>query len=302
MQQISLIHPIYLDVPMLVSFAAALQGGLSFGTEVTCAKASTQAEATKIEGELGLSKLFSSLFQASLKAEGSDLDEARSSEVRKESKAHTEASIAIVLYDQLRRSPGHLVQPQDAAQMATLMPGTLVELNGTMLKNPVDAMIDYIDAINILSGIDQKSLQVARQTKSQGGRSGAHSSGDPQLLRVRELLDRDRRRTPISNVQLKCSCPADMTAVITLRTQNLRDLTLSELNKNTVRVVGKITRAVGAGETMSAFENYGMAMLSPALLQQIFTQLASTENIVVEFSDIAVRGPAVQILPLMVFV
>jgi len=30
-----LIHPIYLDVPMLVSFAAALQGGLSFGSEVT---------------------------------------------------------------------------------------------------------------------------------------------------------------------------------------------------------------------------------------------------------------------------
>ena len=29
-----LIHPIYLDVPMLVSFAAAIQGGVSFESEM----------------------------------------------------------------------------------------------------------------------------------------------------------------------------------------------------------------------------------------------------------------------------
>ena len=31
-EQIRLIHPIYLDIPMLVSFAAAIEGGLSFGS------------------------------------------------------------------------------------------------------------------------------------------------------------------------------------------------------------------------------------------------------------------------------
>ena len=75
MQQISLIHPIYLDVPMLVSFAAALEGGLSFGSEVSHEKGVTQADASKVAGTLGLGELFSSLFQASVKAEARESTE-----------------------------------------------------------------------------------------------------------------------------------------------------------------------------------------------------------------------------------
>lgn len=93
-----------------------------------------------------------------------------------------------------------------------------------------------------------------------------------------------------------------MTAVVTLRTDNLRDLTLSELHKNSVRVVGKVTRAVGRDQRMSAFENYGMAMVPAMQLTELFKQMASTAGVVVEFSEVAIDGPAVQILPLMVFV
>lgn len=303
MQQISLIHPIYLDVPMLVSFAAALQGGLSFGSEVTHEKAVEQSDASNVAGKLGLSELFSSLFQASVKAEARESAETADTQVTKESKAHTEASIAIVLYDQLRRSSGYLAQPKDVSDFAALEPGALVELHGTMLKNPVDAVIDYIDAVNILSRLatGQESQQ-SHQPKHHPKKAEQTISGDPTLLRIREALDQDRRRTPISNVQLKCSQPKGMTAVVTLRTHNLRDLTLSELHKNSVRVVGKVTRAISEGQTMSAFENYGMAMVPAVQLTELFKQIASTSGVIVEFSDVAVDGPAVQILPLMVFV
>jgi len=302
-QQISLIHPIYLDVPMLVSFAAALQGGLSFGSEVTHQKAVAQADVSKAAGKLGLSELFSSLFQASVRAEATESAETADTEVRRESKAHTEASIAIALYDQLRRSSGYLAQPKDVNDFASLEPGALVELHGTTLKNAVDAVIDYIDAVNILTRLAPgQEQQKGHQSKHQLKKGEQHVSGDPTLLRIREALDEDRRRTPISNVQLKCSQPKGMTAVVTLRTQNLRDLTLSELHKNSVRVVGKVTRVVGQGHTMSAFENYGMAMVPANQLTQLFKEIASTAGVVVEFSDVAVDGPAVQVLPLMVFV
>lgn len=288
---------------MLVSFAAALEGGLSFGSEVTHEKSVAEGDASKLTGKIGLSQLFSTLFQASVEAEATESAETADIEVRKESKAHTEASIAIVLYDQFRRSSGYLAQPKDAADFASLEPGSLVELHGTMLKNPVDAVIDYIDAVNILSrlGPDQDQ-QKGQQPKHQHKKVEPSVIGSPALLRIREALDQDRRRTPISNVQLKCSQPKGMTAVVTLRTQNLRDLTLSELHKNSVRVVGKVTRAVGQGQTMSAFENYGMALLPPEQLTQLFNQMASTAGLVFEFSDVAIQGPAVQVLPLMVFV
>ncbi|MFN5502183.1 MAG: hypothetical protein ACK5AW_08805 [Pseudanabaena sp.] len=84
--------------------------------------------------------------------------------------------------------------------------------------------------------------------------------------------------------------------------ENLRDLTLSELNKNNVRIVGKITRAIGKDESMSSFENYGMALLPPQLLNEVFSNLTSNSDIVAEFADVQVKGPAFQILPLMIFV
>lgn len=162
MNELRLIHPIYLDVPMLVSFAAALQGGLSFGADVTLEKGQVQTEAAKVSGKLGLSTLFSSLFEASVAGEMSESAEARDVEVRKGSKAHTEASIAIVLYDQLRRSRGYLAQPADSDAFGSLEPGALVEVSGTMLKNAVDTVIDQIDAISLMSSNSRDFIRGAR--------------------------------------------------------------------------------------------------------------------------------------------
>jgi hypothetical protein len=53
---------------------------------------------------------------------------------------------------------------------------------------------------------------------------------------------------------------------------------------------------------MSAFENYGMAMLPAKTLRDTFNGLSASDSLVVQYSEIEVKGPAVQILPLMVFV
>ena len=53
---------------------------------------------------------------------------------------------------------------------------------------------------------------------------------------------------------------------------------------------------------MSAFENYGFALLKPDTLRTMFTELSKADEMVADFTDVEVQGPAVQILPLMVFV
>ena len=119
---------------------------------------------------------------------------------------------------------------------------------------------------------------------------------------IRDALDEDRKRTPISNVLLRCTAPNDVTAVVTLRTENLRDLTLSELHKNSVRVLGKVTRVIDQYESMSPFENYGMALVQPDTLQGVFGELRNNKEIALDLSEVQVQGPALQVLPLMVFV
>ena len=45
---LELIHPVYMDIPMMVSFVAALEGGVSYGDEVT--ERSVKADQEKAKG------------------------------------------------------------------------------------------------------------------------------------------------------------------------------------------------------------------------------------------------------------
>ncbi|HUY89817.1 MAG TPA: hypothetical protein VMV10_13870 [Pirellulales bacterium] len=296
MQKIPLIHPIYLDVPMLVSFAAALQGGLALESEVVAERGKKQSTSGSVSGKLGLSQLFQKLFDASASTELAGERESATRESKKEAKAHTEASIAILLYHQLKQEGGYIVEPTNEDQLGNLGPGSLVEVAGTVEKNAVDAVIDCFHAAAILVGLDPSQPAPQHGKKRQPGMKA-------QFETWRDSLDSDRKRTPLSNIVVRCMSPANLSVVVTLRTEHQRDLTLSELHKNSVRVVGKVTRVIPEGASMISFENYGMAMLPRSLLTETFKQLTSAPDaLVANFGDIEVHGPAIQILPLMVFV
>ena len=203
-EQIRLIHPIYLDVPMLVSFAAAIEGGLSFGAEVTREASTSNAKAAEGNVKFGLSGLFGRFLEASadLTVAGAHEDEERS--VVKSSRSHTEASVAILLYDRLRRDRGYIVDPETLDDAKGVEPGALVEIAGTVEKNAIDAMIDYIDAADILSNMGTSEQKTPTGSIS-GKRRGSGVGKDKQenqspLGHMRALLDQDRKRTPISNL------------------------------------------------------------------------------------------------------
>ena len=301
-----LIHPIYLDIPMLVSFAAAIEGGLSFGTEVTREASGATVVGAEGGAKFGLSRLFSQFLDVSgeLQVEGTHEGVERS--VEKSSRSHTEASVAILLYDRLRRDSGYIVDLETLEAAREVEPGALVELAGTVEKNAIDAMIDYIDAVNILVSLGSDEPRNPPGSTS-GKRRGPAAGKDKRetqgpLENIRDALDRDRKRTPISNVLLRCTAPYNVTAVVTLRTENLRDLTLSELHKNSVRVLGKVTRVIDQNESMSSFENYGMALMQPDKLQELLRGLCDNDAITLDLSEVQVQGPALQVLPLMIFV
>ena len=301
-----LIHPIYLDIPMLVSFAAAIEGGLSFGTELTREESSSTAAATEGGAKFGLSSLFGQFLDLSADIEAKGTHEGVERSVEKSSRSHTEASVAILLYDRLRNDSGYIVDLDILDDAKNVEPGALVELAGTVEKNAIDAMIDYIDAVNILVSLgsdEPRNPQGSASGKRRGSSSGRNKQeSQGPLEHIRDALDKDRKRTPISNVLLRCTVPCNTTAVVTLRTENLRDLTLSELHKNSVRVLGKVTRVIDRGEGMSSFENYGMALMQPEKLQTLLHGLCESEEITLDLSEVRVQGPALQILPLMIFV
>jgi len=50
------------------------------------------------------------------------------------------------------------------------------------------------------------------------------------------------------------------------------------------------------------FENYGMSLLRPDMLNNLIQEMIDSEDIVAEFANVEIKGPAVQVLPLMIFV
>lgn len=304
MKDIPLIHPIYLDVPMLVSFAAAVQGGISLASEITQENKLGGSGSGNASVEFNLSSLFKSLFETSAKASGEATISGESQVVKKESRSYTEASIAIILYHELKQKGRSIIELSKAQDTNNLPIGALVEISGTIEKNTIDSIIDYAAAADILSGM---APDQAPGPAPSGGRGKHTSPAKPkqersEAGRIADFLDQDRKRTPISNVILRTPEALGLGVVISLRTANLRDLTLSELHKNNVRVVGKVTRHIPAGDSMVSFENYGMAMLDRQMLSGLFEGIATTEGFAADLGDFVVEGPAIQILPLMIFV
>lgn len=300
-KKIRLIHPIYLDVPMLVSFAAAIEGGVAFEQEVKSQQSSSTNNNAQISGKFGLSSLFSTIFDANVRASIDEQRTVREKTQTTESRGHTEASMAILLYDRLTNDFNSIIKPETHDALTILEPGALIEITGVLKKNAVDSVIDNIDAINLLSGLaDSPAPAPSNNLRNKNPQTVSPAAS--KLENIRKILDDDRKRTPISNVLLECLQPSGCKAVLTLRTENLRDLTLSELHNNSVRVVGKITRLIGSGQSMSAFENYGMALLAKDRLEEMFTSFSNNHNLRTEYSPVEVEGPAAQILPLMIFV
>jgi hypothetical protein len=95
----SLVHPVYLDVPMMISFLAHLEGGVSTHEEETQRDAGARERALK--GRAGLRLRFVPVLDAEVGSEGSMQRRDESSVESKTERHHTAASLFNLLYEYL---------------------------------------------------------------------------------------------------------------------------------------------------------------------------------------------------------
>lgn len=294
--KIKLIHPIYLDVPMLISFVAAIEGGIAFDKTISKTTGENMQQKSEVSAELSLKGMLSQFLGVSASAAAFGDSNSHASLVEAESRSHTESSLAIILYNKLIRDMDYIKSPKNIGEYMEVVPGDLIEIYGSIEKNSVDSLIDCISAISILS----KMGSANRAVSSKGGKGESDKSQGLNIMK--QALCDDRDRTPISNAILTCPELDCCKAIVTLRRENLRDLTLSELQKNSVRVVGKVTRVIQQDETMVSFENSGIAMVKPDVFESFLRFTSGVDNMNVKFPNAEISGPAVQVLPLMIFV
>ena len=322
-------HPIYLDSDMSMAFAAALAGGVALELESVDRDAHVSEAVRNIRGNLRLFDLLG--FGADRERRSSDSGATESRMVRH----HTESSVFIALYDELRRT-GRIAEPN----VETLHAGDIVSLElspaTVPLRRVVDQIIRLLDIMDPQATADETSSG-NRKASQQGGRvtpktpppKDAPDNFRPVFKALRDDLD----RSGMTDVVVRRE--GQPSVILTLDNRIVTTQALELMQTSTFTVVGKVSQIwPGSDDVVDLFRR-SVLSLAPSLAQMVawsfmsfMTSLATSidsyqmqrtamaavgielpeepeEPREVRFGDIssllpAVSGPAIQILPLAV--
>lgn len=346
----SLVYPIYLDVPMMVSFLAALRDGVEFENTVTRRDQRAVGRASEGSAKMRLPPLASLFgFEASGKMSGTSDDET-SEEVRVV-RQHTAASLFNALHTTLRED-GYLKPVANAADLNEVVPGDVVELAGDFIGNPLesvlaffrqatpyfemtrDAMTPSRDELPALRSeallmearaselaersrkamrsknpaMKARSLELENETTEAREQAAvlaellARASSRDDQEQALELLNRvsaDLDAAPVQDTVIEAG---DLQAVLTMSAEYFTAATRAHLRAGVFRAVGKVTRVLKDDDEINLLRRTVLGSAQPELGRELLQSAVDDETFSLETYDPIIVAPAVQILPLAVFV
>lgn len=317
--ELELVHPVYLDVPMLVSFVAAVEGGVAFGSEETEKGATMQDRSREASGRgrAGF-PLLGALVGIDVSGRYARKDQEQESKETKIVRQHTEASLFNLLRHELRND-GRITVLERQGQLEDLAIGHLVEMTGEVIGNPLQQMLELFLQILPYLGYDIATLSQPKKRKESRGnpRSGnpavraaaqqgagnaerGEQFSEEDIFRLMATMRQDLDRGSIRDLVLQGD--EEMRAVLTLSAEFLTSTAAEYLLGGRFSVIGKVTRILGEGDSINLTRRTAIGLGGPELSRGLVTDLRSIDTLFVEIGDPIVEPPAIQLLPLAVFV
>jgi hypothetical protein len=315
-KSLELIHPVYLDVPMMVSFLAALTGGVTFGGEVTERISAVQGREREGTGKAGLPSL-ASLFGLTIDMTGrvkahSQGEESTETRVVRE---HTEASLFNLLREALV-ARDDFMEVVDSSQLELVNAGQLVEVSGEIVGNPLQQILDVVGRIipYVRAAEDPGGRPTHGPTRSERRRPQQRQAGSTvqqdssnegmssDVLKMFQVMREDVERATVRDLVLKSS--GDMKAVLTTSREFLSHEAEEYLLGGRFKAIGKITRVLEEGESINLARRTAIGLAGPEMARELINSLRSNdaEEFSFQAEDPIVHAPALQLLPLAVFV
>lgn len=306
---LTLVHPVYLDVPMMVSFVAAFEDGFAFSSEQT-EKGEATTDRTReasTRGRLGFPTL-GALIGLDMSGRYGRAEQEQESRETKVVRQHTEASMFNILRHEL------IVQDQltvidDTRKFAEQEIGALVEIAGEVIGNPLQQLLDLFAQLAPYLGYDVETLMKPKKRKDPA-RSGnpAKASGAAQPADVFSTEDLFRFLTTMRE-DLERSATRDLVllgrdglrAVLALSTEFLTAAVAERLVGGRFTVMGKVTRVLVNDEVINLTRRTALGLAGPQFSRDVITDLRELD-LPIEIADPIVEAPALQLLPLAVFV
>jgi hypothetical protein len=321
----TLTHPVYLDVSMMVSFLAYLEGGISTSEEETTT--AKDARDRLIKGRSGFRFKLPAAIAADAAIEASGQ---RKDELSRESKTerhHTEASLFNVLYQ-------YLVEDEKLTRLAgfdsldSVESGQLVELSGSYLGNPLEevltffgALLPYIDEQNeakknvILEALDayrenSKSGNPAKRAQGadsreivrvlEGALEATDSLGtDDFATRLIVRMAEDIEKAAVHDLLVEMS--DGLRVVLTVSSEYYSKTTNEYLRAGQFRVIGKIASVLSGDQVINLTRRTVLGAAGPDMAKEIVQSVNAGGDVQLAVADPIVEAPSVQIIPMAIF-
>lgn len=312
-----LAHPIYLDVPMMLSFLAHLEGGVSVSESERTTATGARERYLKARGGIR-AKLFA-IGDANFEGEGSHQNREETQTESQTERHHTEASLFNLLYDYLTED-GKAILIDEPNHLTDLQSGQLVEFSGEFLGNPIENVLAFFDAFLPYMEEDEPekgSPAPKPPTKAQRNRSGnpavkasaalqqtqqpiAEDNNSEEGIRVLRRMSQDMKSAPVHDLLFRTE--HELEAVVTVASLYYSATTTEHLRAGKFRVVGKVTRVLGEGQSINLMRRTVLGVAGPALANNVLSSVTNSDDFHLDVPDAIVSGPAIQVLPMAIFI
>jgi hypothetical protein len=297
-----LVFPAYLDVPMMISFLATLEGGVRFEDQITLHEKDSTGADREVRARIGLPSFMSLLnLSAGGRLAGTSSEESAQevSMVRR----HTEASLFNVLFGRLRNL--NAVRQVDASiAVEDLSPGDFVELEGQIVENPLKRLLSLLVRMAPLLGIDLAQLMKKGPPPAAAKTKQAQVLDADALEGVRLMLmfGADMFDAPVEDLVLESA--GDHNVVVTADREYLTDVTLQRLVGSQYKVLGKVAQVVLEGSPpINLTRRSALGLLPDAQVSEYFesADAALKEDLQGDLGKAIIEAPALQVLPLAIY-
>ncbi|WP_280467190.1 DUF6414 family protein [Nocardia cyriacigeorgica] len=313
----SVMHPIYLDTPMLLSFIATLEGGFSMQAEFTESQQLSNTTEAGGDGGAGTGEIVS-LLGLKLDASGrySKANASGNSAEQRFTREHTSASMFNRLYSKLDES--ELIKRVDVdSTLDVVTIGDIVEVRGVISENPIEIILRTMDRLMpFLSRTSDETEEETPQLNRKQRRSltpeqqeaiekheaevSAKREYWDQLSEILNLLREDLNESPVVDLKLSSK---NWSGLITADREFFSNSSSAMLVDGTFNVIGKVTGvATERDSTTDIMRRGAIAGMRPMV--EVFSKLEEDLSAYIDLppTERTISGPCLQIIPLSIFI
>lgn len=292
--------PIYLDTNTLLDVLASVAGGFSVAEKITSSSTDSKSSQQAAKGEFGIDAVLS-IFKLNFKGEADRTREQKKDEGRSTECFHTYGSMLNQILSILKDG-GQLKVVTSIELWQSAQPSDFVEIHGKFVPNPVhksmQTLVDVVDFMFFQEGLPSVKPPL----------NATQSNQTVTFKETRNLIDalaKDIEPESTQTYIVELPGLPENRIVVKLFPEYIRDRSGRELPYGEFKMLGKVIRKIDKGDAINLIQGSVFDSLSEEFttkfLDDVYNALDKA-GIKVPRMVRRVNGPAIQIIPIAIYV